>query len=321
MRHIGVLTGGGDSPGMNPCIRAVVRQAIGYGMAVTGIRRGYAGLVENDMQPLDARSVGGIIQQGGTILKSQRFPEFDRPEAQRQALRNLNQRGVEGLAVIGGNGTMKGALALERQGFPVVGIPATIDNDVYGTDIAAGVDTALNTILLAADRIRDTASSHQRAFLIEVMGRASGYLALYGGLAAGAELILIPEQELGLEEIAQDVERAYVRGKAFVIIIVAEGAKLKAQEVADYLEAQNIGYEVRISILGHIQRGGCASAFDRILATRLGTAAARLLHQGEHGKLVGLVGNQVRATDLEEATSRPKPLDMEVYALARAMAI
>lgn len=321
MRHIGVMTSGGDSPGMNPCIRAVVRQAISYGMEATGIRRGYAGLVDNDTQALDARSVGGIIQQGGTMLKTQRAPEFERPEVQRQALRNLNQRGIEGLAVIGGNGSMKGALALARLGFPVVGIPATIDNDVYGTDIAPGVDTALNTILLAVDRIRDTASSHQRAFLIEVMGRASGYLALYGGLAGGAELILIPEQELALEEMAQDVERAYVRGKSYVIIIVAEGAKLKVQEMADYLQAQETGYEVRITILGHIQRGGCASAFDRILATRLGAAAVRLLNQGEYGKLVGLVGNQIRATALEEAAYQPKPLDMEVYALARAMAI
>ncbi len=319
-RCIGVLTSGGDSPGMNPCIRTVVRKALDYGMEVRGIRRGFAGLIDNDMLPLSARSVGGIIQRGGTILMTARCPEFKDPQAQRLALRNVNQQGIDALVIIGGNGSQLGALRLSETGLPVVGIPSTIDNDVYGTDIALGVDTALNTILSAIDKIRDTASSHQRAFLIEVMGRGSGYLALMGGLTGGAEVILIPEREATLEEVAETISEAYIRGKSFAIVVAAEGAKLKVQEVARYLEEREIGYEVRVTILGHVQRGGTASAFDRILAARLGAAAIDLLHRGESGKLVGLIGNETRATDLEEAACKTKTLDLDLYELAKILA-
>lgn len=320
IRRIGVLTSGGDSPGMNPCIRAVVRCALDRGMEVWGIRRGYAGLMANDFCPLGARDVGGIIQRGGTILFSSRAPEFRTEAGQRQALRNLYQNGIEGLVTIGGNGTLSGALALHRRGYPVMGISSTIDNDIYGADPSIGVDTALNTILQAVDKIRDTASSHQRVFLVEVMGRNRGYLALMSGIAAGAEVILIPEVETTLEEVAQTIADAYVRGKSFAVIIIAEGAKLKIGEVARYLEEKDVGYEVRVTMLGHVQRGGTASAFDRILATRLGAAAVEALASGESGKMVCWQRGEIARVALEEGLSQMPPLDLSLYELAKTLA-
>lgn len=320
IKRIGVLTSGGDSPGMNPCIRAVVRCALARGMEVMGIRRGYAGLMENDIRALGARDVGGIIQRGGTILYSSRAPEFRTDVGQRRALRNLAQNSIEGLVVIGGNGSLSGALALHEKGFPVVGIPSTIDNDIYGADPALGVDTALNTIQEAVDKIRDTASSHQRVFLIEVMGRNKGYLALMGGIITGAEVILIPEVEATLEEVASTISDAYIRGKSFAIVMMAEGAKLQVQEVAHYLEERQVGYEVRVTILGHVQRGGTASALDRLLATRLGAAAVEALFAGESGAMVAFQGGEVRKLGLEEALSREYPLDLGLYELAKVLA-
>jgi 6-phosphofructokinase 1 len=321
MKLVGVLTSGGDGPGLNPCIRAVTRMALGYGMEVMGIERGYAGLMDGEVIPLDARSVGGIIGKGGTFLGTARAPEFKTTRGQREALRNLNRHGIEGLVVIGGNGSLMGAHALHQLGFPVVGVPATIDNDVVGTDIAIGVDTALNTILDAIDKIKDTASSHQRAFLIETMGRDSGYLALMGGIAGGAEMALIPEVETTLEEVAQGLLDAYVRGKAHCIIVVAEGYKPGTQAVANYLCArqEELGFEVRVTVLGHIQRGGAPMAFDRILATRLGAAAMRELHDGNHGHLVGLIGNQIVLTPLEDVLTRRKELDLSLCELSKIM--
>jgi len=321
MKRIGVLTSGGDGPGLNPCIRAVTRMALGYGLEVMGIERGFAGLMDGEIIPLDARSVGGIIGRGGTFLGTARAPEFETPKGQREGLRNLNRHGIEGLVVIGGNGSLAGACALHRLGFPVVGVPATIDNDVVGTDIAIGVDTALNTILDAIDKIKDTASSHQRAFLIETMGRDSGYLALMGGIAGGAEMILIPEVETTLEEVAQGLMDAYVRGKAHCIIVVAEGYKPGTQAVAAYLKErqEELGFEVRVTVLGHIQRGGVPTAFDRILASRLGAAAVRELQKGNHGHIVGLIGNQIVLTPLEEVLIRHKELDLNLCELARAL--
>jgi 6-phosphofructokinase 1 len=321
IKRIGVLTSGGDGPGLNPCIRAVTRMALGYGLEVMGIERGYAGLMDGEMIPLNARSVGGIIGRGGTFLGTARAPEFKTPRGQREALRNLNRHGIEGLVVIGGNGSLTGACALHRLGFPVVGVPATIDNDVVGTDMAIGVDTALNTILDAIDKIKDTASSHQRAFLIETMGRDSGYLALMGGIAGGAEMVLIPEVETSLEEVAQGLLDAYVRGKAHCIVVVAEGYKPGAQAIADYLCArqEELGFGVRVTVLGHIQRGGAPMAFDRILATRLGAAAVRQLHQGNHGHLVGLVGNQIVLTPLEDLLTRRQELDLSLCELGKMM--
>ena len=321
MKSIGVLTSGGDAPGMNACIRAVVRRGRSLDMEVWGIRRGYKGLIAGDMKKLDRRDVGGIIQKGGTVLQTARCEEFKTPKGVREGLRNLNERGIEGLVVIGGDGSMRGAYALHKEGFPVVGVPASIDNDIPGTDIAIGVDTALNTVLLAVDRIKDTASSHGRAFLIEVMGRNCGYLALMGGLAGGAEAVLIPEREIPLERIAQIVEEAYVKGKPHAIIIIAEGARLKTSQVAAYLEKDEVGFEVRTTILGHIQRGGSPTAFDRILATRLGVAAVEALARGEAGVMVGLVKGDVAYVPLEEVARGSRTLEDErLFEIASVLA-
>jgi 6-phosphofructokinase 1 len=277
--------------------------------------------MECEMIQLDARAVGGIIGRGGTFLGTDRAPEFETVQGQREALRNLNKHSIEGLVIIGGNGSMTGALALHKHGFPVVGVPATIDNDVPGTGIAIGVDTALNTILGAIDRIKDTASSHQRAFLIEVMGRDCGYLALMGGVAGGAEMVLIPEVETTLEEVAQGLLDAYIRGKAHCIIVVAEGYKPGCQAIADYLKERRgeLGFEVRVTVLGHIQRGGSPSAFDRLLATRLGAAAATELDNGHYGQMVGIKGQEVITTPLEEVANGLIELDLDLYELAKVM--
>ena len=321
MKRIGVLTSGGDGPGLNPCIRAVTRTALSLGMDVCGIRRGFAGLMDGEVVDLNDRSVGGILGRGGTFLGTARAPEFKTLKAQREALRNLNQAAIEGLVVIGGNGSLSGALALHKLGFPVVNVPATIDNDVGGTDIAIGVDTARNTILDAVDKIKDTASSHQRAFLIEVMGRDCGYLALMGGVAGGAEAVLIPEVETSLEDLAQTMVDAYIRGKSHCIVIVAEGYKPGTPAIVQYLKERRkeLGFDVRVTVLGHVQRGGRPSAFDRLLATRLGAAAAQALHDGKAGNVVGLVGNQVTLTPMEEAFASPPEIDMELYKLAKIM--
>jgi len=321
MRRIGVLTSGGDGPGLNPCIRAVTRTALGYELEVMGIRRGYAGLVDCEMVPLDARAVGGIIGQGGTFLGTARAPEFKTIQGQREALRNLNKQSIEGLVVIGGNGSLAGALALHKHGFPVVGVPATIDNDVPGTGIAIGVDTALNTILGAIDRIKDTASSHQRAFLIEVMGRDCGYLALMGGVAGGAEMVLIPEVETTLEEVAQGLLDAYIRGKAHCIIVVAEGYKPGCQAIVDYLKErrEELGFDVRLTVLGHIQRGGSPTAYDRLLATRLGAAAVTELYNDHYGLMVGIKGREIVTVPLGEVVNSRIELDLDLYELAKVM--
>jgi 6-phosphofructokinase 1 len=286
-----------------------------------GIERGYAGLMDGEMIQLDARAVGGILGKGGTFLGTTRAPEFKTLRGQREALRNLNRHSIEGLVVIGGNGSLTGALALHKHGFPVVGVPATIDNDVSGTDIAIGVDTALNTILGAIDRIKDTASSHQRAFLIEVMGRDCGYLALMGGVAGGAEMVLIPEVETTLEEVAQGLLDAYIRGKAHCIIVVAEGYKPGCQAIVDYLRErrEELGFDVRVTVLGHIQRGGSPTAFDRLLATRLGAAAVTELYNGHYGQMVGIKGREVVTTPLEEVASSRIELDLDLYELAKVM--
>jgi 6-phosphofructokinase 1 len=322
MKRIGVLTSGGDGPGLNPCIRAVTRTALAANVAVTGIEGGFEGLMNSEMTELSARAVGGILGKGGTFLGTTRSPRFKTAEGQRQALRNLNKEGIEGVVIIGGNGSLTGALALHKLGMPVMGIPATIDNDVGGTDIAIGVDTTLNTILDAIDKIKDTASSHQRAFLIEVMGRDCGYLALHGAIAGGAEAVLIPEAESTLEELAETMVQAYVRGKSHCIVIVAEGFKPGTREIMEYLGArkEELGFDVRLTVLGHVQRGGRPSAFDRLLATRLGLAAARALLDGESGKVVGLLRNEVGFTPLEEALAGPPQLEGELLEIAGILA-
>lgn len=323
MRRLAVLTSGGDAPGMNAAIRAVVRTAIAEGIAVTGIRRGFAGLLAGETVALDRRDVGGIIQHGGTILGTARSKEFVDESGQLRGIANLHKLGIEGLVVIGGNGSLHGALALDTLGFPVLGVPATIDNDIAETEMAIGVDTALNTILEAIDRIKDTASAHNRAFVIEVMGRESGYLALMSGLAAGAEIVLIPEVETRLDAVVEELKRAYAQGKPHFIVIVAEGARFRGQEVADFIGKSRVadGFEARLTVLGHVQRGGSPSAFDRILATRFGARAVYALREGISGQMVGLKSGQIHTIPLRQALAHRRALDMEVYRLAGVLAI
>lgn len=320
MRRIALLTSGGDAPGMNPCIRAVVRTALSHGVAVVGIQEGFDGLVRGEMSELSARDVGGIIQRGGTILQTARCPEFRERAGRIKALRELNEDGIEGLIVIGGDGSMHGALELHRMEFPVVGVPASIDNDIWGTNMSLGVDTALNTIMESVDKLRDTASSHQRAFLIETMGRNSGYLALMAGIIAGAEITIIPEKDEDLGEIAAAVEDAYARGKTHCIIIVAEGASLSTNQIAESLASLEVGFRTRVTILGHVQRGGRPSAFDRLLATRMGVQAAELLIGDKSGLMVGLSGREIGATPLEEVCARTREANLSYYEMGRMLA-
>ena len=316
MKRIAVMTSGGDAPGMNPAIRAVVRSAIAYGMEVYGIRQAYSGLLAGDFERLTNREVSGILQRGGTILQTARNEEFKTPQGQRRGVRRLNEMGIEGLVVIGGDGSLRGAMALHKLGIPVIGVPGSIDNDIIGTDMSIGVDSALNTILDALDRLRDTASSHERAFLIEVMGRNCGYLALMGGILGGAEMTIIPERAIELSDIASRLEDAYLRGKNHAIAVIAEGANHKIGEIAEFLEGRNVGFEVRITILGHIQRGGGPSAADRLLATRMGVKAVEFLRDGKTGVMVGLHGQEMVAVPIEEVTTGTRPANLEYYELA-----
>jgi 6-phosphofructokinase 1 len=322
MKRIAVLTSGGDAPGMNAAIRAVVRTGIEKGWDVFGIRHGYVGLIASNIVPLGARDVGGIIQQGGTMLGSARCPEFRTEEGRLKALRTLHQNEIEALVVIGGNGSQTGAHALSQMGFPVIGAASTIDNDLYGSEITIGVDTALNIALEAIDRLKVTASSHQRAFLVEVMGRECGYLALMAGIAGGAEAIVIPEVETDPEALAAELRAAYERGKAHALVVVAEGAQYNAEGLARFFEEhrERLGFELRVTTLGHVQRGGAPDAFDRILATRLGAAATEHLARGAHGILVGLLKGEIAATPLAEVVANKKPLDLKLLELARVLA-
>jgi 6-phosphofructokinase 1 len=323
MKRIGVLTSGGDAPGMNAAIRAVARGAQERGAEVLGIRRGYAGLLAGDAVPLGSRDVGGIMQRGGTMLGSARCPEFMEEAGRAEALRHLRQLGIEGLVIIGGNGSQAGAHALSRMGMAVVGVASTIDNDLYGSDITIGVDTALNIALEAIDRLKTTASSHQRAFLVEVMGRDCGYLALMAGLAGGAEAVVIPEMETEPEGLAREIRDAYERGKVHALVVVAEGARYDGAALVEYFKQHQarLGFELRLTTLGHVQRGGIPCASDRLLATRLGAAAANRLLDGEHGILVGQRAGEVATTPLADVVGRRKPLDLSLLELARQMAV
>jgi len=307
---------------MNAAIRAVVRTGLDRGWGVLGVRQGYAGLIAGSVVPLGARDVGGIIQQGGTILGSARCPEFKTVKGQLEAVRQLHLHDVDALVVIGGNGSQTGARALSQMGFPVVGVASTVDNDLYGSDITIGVDTALDVALEAIDRLKVTASSHQRAFLIEVMGRDCGYLALMAGIAGGAEVIVIPEVKTEPEAVADDLRQAYERGKAHALVVVAEGARYNAEALARFFQehGERLGFELRITILGHVQRGGAPGAFDRLLATRLGAAATEQLARGEHGVLMGLVKGEIAATPLSEVVANRKELDLRLLELARVLA-
>jgi 6-phosphofructokinase 1 len=286
------------------------------------VRRGYRGLVEGAFVPLGARDVGGILQHGGTVLGSARCPEFVSEDGRRQALHHLAARGIEALVVIGGNGSQAGAHSLFHAGFPVAGVASTIDNDLYGSDITIGVDTALNIALEAIDRLKVTASSHGRAFLVEVMGRDCGYLALMAGIAGGAETIVIPEAEIEPEEVAASIARAYERGKAHALIVVAEGARNDAETLAAFFKAQRhrLGFDLRVTTLGHVQRGGAPGAFDRLLATRLGVAAIDALARGEYGVLAGMRHGAITTTSLDEVVTTPKSLDLSLLEMARILA-
>jgi 6-phosphofructokinase 1 len=323
-KRIAVLTSGGDAPGMNAAIRGVVRMGIGLGWEVFGVQNGYAGLVEGGdlISPLGPRDVGGILGRGGTFLGSARHPEFEKVEVREQGIRNLQIRGIEGLVVIGGNGSQTGALALSKMGLSVVGVASTIDNDLTGSDITIGVDTALNIALEAIDRLRVTASSHRRAFLLEVMGRKCGYLALMASIAGGADAVVIPEADVEPDVIAEELQDAHARGKAHAIVVVAEGAKHNAAALAKHFEQNRgrLGFDLRVTTLGHVQRGGQPGAFDRLLATRLAVGAVEHLSRGETGVLVGLLQGEVGSTPLDQVVGVKKKIDLGLLHMQKVLA-
>jgi 6-phosphofructokinase 1 len=306
---------------MNAAVRAVVRTALAVGVEVMGIRRGYQGLMAGEAVALDLRSVGGTITRGGTVLGTARAPAFCTEEGQRQAIAQLTSLSIDGLIIIGGNGSQTGALALHGLGMPTIGVASTIDNDLAGVDTSIGVDTALNTALALIDRLRDTASSHHRAFVVEVMGRHSGYLALMAGITSGAELILTPEQPVALETAEATLRAAYAAGKSHFIVVAAEGSPLKAADLATYLNSAGDGaYETRLSVLGHVQRGGSPTAFDRLLATRSAAVATEALLAGRSGIMAGLTHGRFDLIDLETAIQAVSKVELELCQLAEVLA-
>jgi len=319
MKRIGVLTSGGDSPGMNAAIRSVVRNSIYNDLEVYGIEKAYVGLIDNNMYELKLKDVGGILQRGGTILQTSRCEEFLTEEGQNKAVENIKKNKIDGLIVIGGNGSLRGALDLHKKGIKIIGIPGTIDNDLSQTDMSIGVDTALNTIVDAVDKIKDTATSHERAFIIEVMGRDSGYLALMASIATGAEDVFIPEKELNIDDTAKKIREGHKRGKKHGIIILAEGAG-NAYTIGRKLK-NILGYEVRITILGHIQRGGSPSAFDRILASKMGANAVKALLDKKSGKMVGTKSGKNVLIDFEEAIKGRHEVRENLYNLSKILSI
>jgi 6-phosphofructokinase 1 len=321
MKKVAVLTSGGDAPGMNACIRAVVRTALYHGLEVMGVRRGYDGLIEGDFMPMDSHSVSNIIQRGGTILKTSRSERFRTKEGLLEAKKKAEEAGIEGFIMIGGDGTFKGANAFsEASGIPCMGAPGTIDNDLFGTDYTIGFDTALNTVIDAVDKIRDTAASHNRLFFIEVMGRDAGYIALNGGVGAGAEEILIPEKKTDIVELIGHLEEGWKRHKSSVIIIVAEGEKEGgAFEVARKVKEKFDHYDARVTIIGHMQRGGSPSCFDRVLASRLGVAATEGLINGKKNEAAGLVHNQIVFTPFSQARKHKIDMNEDLIRIGRML--
>ncbi len=321
MNHLAVLTSGGDAPGMNAAIRAVVRTAVHDGARVSGVYRGFQGLIEEDIAELQARDVANVIQRGGTVLRTARSDEFMLPTGRAKAAAALEDRGIEGLVVIGGDGSFRGALALAREhGVKVIGIPGTIDNDIFGTDVSIGFNTAINVALEAVDRLRDTAASHDRLFLVEVMGRRSGHIALHVGVAGGAEAILIPEAPLTAEDVAQMIVAAEKRGKSSSIIVVAEGAYPGGARELQRTVQEVSGYEIRSVILGHTQRGGTPTTRDRVLASRLGFHAVRALMRGRSGVMVGTDRRGIVFRDLAEVVENKKDIDRELLEIAAVLA-
>jgi len=321
IKKIGVLTSGGDSPGMNAAIRAVVRTAIYHKIEVYGILHGYAGMLTNDIIKMDTKSVANIIQRGGTILKTARCMEFMEPEGRKKAYENIKKHGIEGLVIIGGDGSFRGAQVFSNEfDIPCIGLPGTIDKDIAGTDYTIGFDTAANTAVEAIDKIRDTADAHDRLFIIEVMGRDAGYIALHSGIATGAENILIPERKTNLEEIINSLEEKEKRKKLVNIIIVAEGDEFGgANEVSSFIKERLPKIEVRVCILGHIQRGGSPSCMDRVLASRMGYHAIESLIEGRHNVFVGIVNNKIHFTPLNEAVKKKQRINEEWINMVRIL--
>jgi len=322
---LAVLTSGGDAPGMNPCIRSIVRTAIYNGLEVVGIRRGYQGLIEDDMFPMEKRSVSNILNLGGTILKTARCLPFRTDEGQEIAYQNLKKRGIDALVAIGGDGTFTGALRFSKR-YPdiaVMGVPGTIDNDLYGSTYTLGFDTATNTVIEAIDKIRDTADAHDRLFFIEVMGRDSGAIALRAGISCGAEAILLPEKETAIDDLIENLKSGQSKKKSSSIVIVAEGDKHGgAYDIAKLVEKQVKNYDIKVTILGHLQRGGSPSAFDRVLGSRLGFAAVNALIAGETQMMVGLEANYIKITSLEEAlTQHEFKLEEDLMKMAEILSI
>jgi 6-phosphofructokinase 1 len=322
IKRIGVLTSGGDSPGMNAAIRSVARTCAYHGIECIGIYRGYQGMIEGDFKELGPRSVNNIINKGGTVLKSARSKEFMQPEGRAKAHANLTKSGVDALVVIGGDGSFTGALTFNHEyDFPVMGIPGTIDNDIFGTSHTLGYDTALNTVVEVIDKIRDTASSHNRLFFVEVMGRDAGHIALNAGIGAGAEEILIPEEDLGLDRLLESLQKSKASGKSSSIVVIAEGDKIGKNvfELKDYVEANLPEYDVRVSVLGHMQRGGSPTCFDRVLASRLGVKAVESLLEGKSNYMVGLLNDQMTLTPLEQAIKGHTEIDRELLRVSDIM--
>ena len=316
------MTSGGDSPGMNAAIRSVVRTCAYYSKECIGVYRGYQGMIEGDFTTLTARNINNIINKGGTILKSARSDEFRTPEGRKKAFKQLKDNNIDGLVVIGGDGSFTGGVVFNKEyNFPVIGIPGTIDNDIFGTSHTIGYDTALNTAVDAIDKIRDTASSHNRLFFVEVMGRDAGFIALNAGVGAGAEEILIPEENLGLDRLLESLVKSRKSGKSSSIVVVAEGDKSGKNvfELAEYVEENMPEYDVRVSVLGHMQRGGTPSCFDRVLASRLGVKAIEMIIENKTNLMIGLKNNTVITTDLEEAITGGHEINKELLRVSDIM--
>ena len=322
IKNIGLFTSGGDSPGMNAAIRAVVRSAIYYNLEVTGIRRGYDGMIKGDMFPMDRKSVSNIIQRGGTILKTARSEQFKNPEGRKMAYEELKKNNVDALVAIGGDGTFTGARIFGQEfDFPIVGLPGTIDNDLCGTDFTIGYDTAINTVIDAVDKIRDTAESHDRLFIVEVMGRDSGLIALRTGIAAGAEAILIPESKTDLQSVFDRLEKGRKDKKSKIIMLAENGEAGDAFEIGKQIKEKFPNYDTRISVLGHIQRGGSPTCMDRVLASRVGVAAVEALMAGHRNEMIGLIHNEIAYTPFEHAIKHNIEINPDFLKIVEILAI
>ncbi|MED5354253.1 MAG: 6-phosphofructokinase [Bacteroidota bacterium] len=324
IKKIGVLTSGGDAPGMNAAVRSVVRSCVYNNIEIVGILFGYQGLIDNKIKPMDARSVNNIINKGGTILKTARCEEFRSENGRKKAYNNIKENKIDALVVIGGDGTFTGAMIFQKEfSLPIIGIPGTIDNDIYGTQYTIGYDTALNTVINAIDKIRDTAISHNRLFFVEVMGRDAGHIALNAGIGAGAEEILVPEANMGLERLLDSLKRSEKSGKSSSIVVVAEGDKTGKNvfEIASYIEKNMPEYEVRVSVMGHMQRGGSPSCFDRVLASRMGVYAVEKLLSGESNSMIGIINNEMTLCPLKKAIKGKSEINKNLIRVSDILSI